>query len=110
MPEGRDIQDLIIDRIDAVEKQVNHRIEDLNANVTLRLDQQDKTLKSIETQTTATNGRVTDHDKRLNVIELARERAQGVVLAYRWVPAFVLAFLTAGLTVLVSIVVGGHVG
>jgi hypothetical protein len=83
MPPERDqIMDLVIQRIDAVERNLNKR-----------LDQQDDELKSIHDQTKLTNGRVT-------ALEKARERAAGVASAYSWVLPILCALLAGGLAVL----------
>lgn len=78
---------------------LERQIQTLETNLNRRLDRQDRELGEIKAQTIATNGRVTD-------LEKARERIQGVVAAYRWVPVVLSALLTAGMTILVMVVTG----
>lgn len=80
---------MIVDKIDALEK-----------NLDARLGAQDAQLRDIKTQTAKTNGRVT-------VLEQARARAQGVMSAYSWLPSVLSAVLGAGLTIMVIALTGG---
>jgi hypothetical protein len=86
-------------QITTLEINLNRRLDATEESVKQRFDQQDNTLRRIENQVEKTNGRVT-------VLEKARERAQGVVSAYSWVPAMLTAVLTAGLTILVMALSG----
>jgi hypothetical protein len=91
---------LLRDQISTLEANLNKRLDITEDSVTNRFDQQDNTLKRIEAQVQKTNGRVT-------VLERARDRAQGVVTAFRWIPFVLGSGLTAGLTILVMALSGG---
>lgn len=91
---------LILERIEAVDRNLSERVTITERNLQQRLDTQDRTLRDIQAQTRATNGRVT-------ALEKARERAQGVMTAFAWLPVVLSSLLTAGLTVLVTALSGG---
>lgn len=78
---------------------LNDKIDTLASTLSQRLDSQDAALKEIKQQTQATNGRVT-------VLERARERGLGVVMAFKWVPPILAAAVTAGLTILTLAITG----
>ncbi len=84
-----DVPSLLKDKIDTLERNLNHR-----------LDAQDAALLDIKKQTQATNGRV-------GALEQARMRAQGVMYAFRWIPPILTAAITAGLTILTLALTGG---
>lgn len=75
-------------------------IEALDRSLNRRLDDQDRALARVEAKVDKTNGRVT-------VLEKARERGQGMVAAFRWVPSLIASGVTAGLTILIMAVSGG---
>lgn len=93
------ITSLLKDQITTLEQNLNRRLDATEKAVNSRFDNQDNTLKRIENQVSVTNGRVT-------ILEKARERAQGVMAAYRWVPLVLSALMTAGVTILVMAVSG----
>lgn len=82
------VMELVLDRIDAVERNLGGQIGSLADD-----------LREVKKQTQLTNGRVT-------VLEKARERAQGVMFAFSWLPLALSAILTAGLTILVMALSG----
>lgn len=92
------IESLLSEKIDLATKSLGDRLTATERNIGRRLDQQDDTLREIKVQTTKTNGRVT-------ALERARERTQGAMAAYRWVPDLLKGLVTAafgaGLTILV---------
>ena len=79
---------------------LNEKIDALERNLNKRLDIQDDALRDIKKQTQATNGRV-------GALEQARVRAQGVMYAFKWVPPILTAAVTAGLTILTLALTGG---
>lgn len=87
------IDSLLREQIKTLETNLNRRLDETNESVARRFDQQDKALVRIEGKVDKTNGRVT-------VLEKARERAQGVMFAFKWVPPLLAAAVTAGLTIL----------
>lgn len=84
----------------SINQMLNEKIDVLERNLNRRLDAQDDALREIKRQTQATNGRV-------GALEQARERAQGVMFAFRWVPPILTAAVTAGLTILTLALTGG---
>lgn len=94
------ITSLILDKLKMTEENLNRRLDESDRNTNRRLDTQDTALVEIRTQTQLTNGRVT-------TLEKARERTQGVISAYRWLPTALSAILGAGLTILVMALSGG---
>lgn len=94
------IDSLLRDQISTLERNLNRRLDATERAVGERFDQQDKALVEIKKQTQATNGRVT-------VLEKARERAQGVMFAFKWAPGVLTAMVTAGLTILIMALSGG---
>jgi hypothetical protein len=94
------IDSLLRDQIATLERNLNRRLDTTERNMGERLDRQDTQLQRIEGKVDKTNGRVT-------VLEKARERAQGVVSAYRWLPPTLAAIVTAGMTVLIMALSGG---
>jgi hypothetical protein len=93
------IDSLLRDQIKTLEANLNRRLDDTERNLNRRLDKQDADLSEIRKQTKETNGRVTK-------LEKARERAQGMVFAVRWIPGFLTAGFSAGLTVLIMAISG----
>lgn len=79
---------------------LNDKIDTLEKNLNRRLDAQDSVMKDIQTQTRTTNGRVT-------ALERGRERAQGMIAAYRWVGVMFGGLVSAGATILVLAATGG---
>ena len=98
-----DLKTSVTQRMDSYEATTGRRFDDQNREFGRRLDRQDRTLEDIQEQTRKTNGRVT-------TLEKARERAQGALFAYAWVPAALTAVLTAGLTILIMALSGGLTG
>lgn len=94
------IDAMLRDQITTLERNLNRRLDATENAVGERFDRQDRELREIKKQTQVTNGRVT-------VLEKARERAQGVMFAFRWMPATLAAIVTAGLTVLIMALSGG---
>jgi hypothetical protein len=90
---------LLEKQISTLERNLNGRLDTTERNLNGRLDRQDKALEEIKTQTTKTNGRV-------SVLERARERGLGVVMAFKWVPPILAAAVTAGLTILTLAITG----
>ena len=82
-----------------ISSMLNEKIDTLERNLNRRLDIQDRALSDIKTQTQLTNGRVT-------ALERARERAQGVMFAFSWLPPVITAAVTAGLTILTMALTG----
>lgn len=78
---------------------VLRELDMLSANFTRRMDEQDKTLARVEAKVDKTNGRVT-------ILERARERGQGMVAAFRWVPWLLGSAVSAGMTILIMAVTG----
>lgn len=96
----RIIDQLLREQISSLEMNLNRRLDTTERNVKERFDRQDRELAEIKAQTKATNGRVT-------VLEKARERAQGVMFAFSWLPPVLASVVTAGLTVLIMALSGG---
>jgi hypothetical protein len=94
------INSLLEKQISTLEANLNRRLDATELNVGQRFDRQDKELREIKQQTQRTNGRVT-------VLEKARERAQGVMFAFSWLPPVLTALVTAGLTILIMALTGG---
>jgi chromosome segregation ATPase len=93
------INSLILDKLDATAESLNARLDATERALSQRLDRQDRDLDEIKKQTQRTNGRVT-------ALERARERAQGVIFAYSWLPSTLSAVLGSGLTILVMALSG----
>jgi hypothetical protein len=93
------IDQLLREQISTLERNLNRRLDATEESVKHRFDLQDRALVRIETQVRSTNGRVT-------VLEKARERAQGVMFAFSWMPPVLTAVVTAGLTILVMALTG----
>lgn len=89
----------LLQQIGSLETSVNRRLDDMRDDLNRRLDSQDRELREIKKQTTATNGRVT-------VLEKARSRAEGMVSAFRWIPTVLAASLSTGLTILLMALTG----
>jgi hypothetical protein len=100
MAEDPTINSMLERQIATLEVNLNRRLDATERTVGERFDRQDKELGEIKAQTQRTNGRVT-------VLEKARERAQGMMFAFSWLPAALTAVLTAGLTILVMALSGG---
>lgn len=83
-----------------VDAMIIDKINTLERNLERRLDEQDRQLRDIKTQTQLTNGRVT-------TLERARERGMGVIAAYRWIPVVIGGALSAGLALLGTALAGG---
>lgn len=94
------IDTMLKEQIATLERNLNQRLDTTEQNVKERFDRQDRELAEIKAQTKATNGRVT-------VLEKARERAQGVMFAFSWLPPVLASVVTAGLTVLIMALSGG---
>lgn len=86
-------------QITALERSLTQRLDATDRNVKERFDRQDEELVAIKSQTMRTNGRVT-------ALERARDRAEGVIFAFSWVPVVVASILTSGLTILVMALSG----
>ena len=84
----------------SVQSLMNEKIDALERNLDRRLTAQDQALIRIEGKVDKTNGRVT-------TLEKARERAQGVMFAFSWLPPVIASAVTAGLTVLIMAISGG---
>lgn len=95
MREDPTINSMLNDKIDSL----SHALESVEKRMGERLTIQDTQLARIETKVDTTNGRVT-------VLERARERAQGVIFAFSWIPPILTAVFTAGLTILVMALTG----
>lgn len=95
-----DIAKLLNTRIDDLQTSINTRINDAERNIGKRLDAQDVALGRVEAKVDKTNGRVT-------TLERGRERAQGMIAAYRWVAPLFAGAVSAGGTILVLAVTGG---
>lgn len=78
---------------------LNDKIDTLASSLNQRLDAQDAALRDIKQQTQQTNGRVT-------VLEKARERGLGFVMAFKWLPPILAAGVTAGLGILTLAIMG----
>jgi hypothetical protein len=94
------IDTLLREQITTLEKNLNRRLDETNDSVNRRFDAQDRALNRIELKVDRTNGRVT-------ALETARERAKGIVFAFKWVPPVMTAAVTAGLTILTLALTGG---
>lgn len=75
------------------------------------------TMKRVETQTTATNGTLRRHDKRLNELEGRNDNADGAAqqrqkTAGRWATGLIIvgAFTGGILAVLAGLLLAGHPG
>jgi hypothetical protein len=94
------ISGLLEKQISTLERNLNQRLDATERTVTARFDRQDRDLQEIKQQTQRTNGRVT-------ALEKARERAQGTMSAFSWIPPILASAVTAGLTILVMALSGG---
>lgn len=79
---------------------ISARIDDLRDVVREGFRDNNERLDRIERHVSETNGRV-------SALEKARERAQGVIFAYSWLPSTLSAVLGAGLTILIIALSGG---
>ena len=94
------INSLLEKQISTLETNLNKRLDITESNVRERFDRQDKELREIKQQTQRTNGRVTN-------LEKARERAQGVLFAFKWIPWLMSVLITTGVTILILALTGG---
>jgi len=94
------IDSLLRDQISTLERNLNSRLDRQDSAQQDFKDETRRALGRIEAKVDKTNGRVT-------VLERARERAQGVMFAFSWLPPTLAAVVTAGLTVLIMALSGG---
>lgn len=99
MSEEPSISSMLEKQITTLERNLNHRLDATEVSVNARFDRQDRDLQEIKAQTQRTNGRVT-------ALEKARERAQGTMAAFSWLPSVLVAFVTSGLTILTMVLTG----
>ena len=81
------IEDMIIDKINSVEKHLSARMDDLG-----------KSMNELKAQA---SDRVDKLESRVSVLERAREHTRGMIGAFKWVPQIATTLLGAGVTILI---------